>query len=111
MEDQRWPSATPAGLELIHVFMCVKLDVSALTPVALQLEVLGLPHRCGNGGHLGVGCVSELLLSSPLLEGLRLVTLVFLVLGFKLFSCSQCIRCLEGKGSTFWKLVEDRSWV
>ena len=69
--------------------MCVKLDVSALTPVALQLEVLGLPHRCGNGGHLGVGCVSELLLSSPLLEGLRLVTLVFLVLGFKLFSCSQ----------------------
>ena len=87
--------------------MCIKLDVSALTPVALQLEILGPPHRCGNGGHLGVGCVSQLLLSNSWLEGLRLVPLVFLVLGFKLFSFSQRIRCLEGKGSTFWKLVED----
>lgn len=45
--------------------MCIKLDVSALTPVALQLEVLGPPHRCGNGGHLGVGCFSVVVKQPP----------------------------------------------
>lgn len=102
-EDRRWPSATPAGLELIHAFMCIKLTYLRSLRRPLQLEILGPPHRCGNGGHLGGLCFSVVVKQLPA-GGASLVPLMFLVLGFKLFSFSQCIRCLEGKGSTFGSL-------